>query len=188
MAKLVLYTLSSLDGAVDDPRHFFPATGDRVSAPVFDDELADLETQLIARQDAVLLGRGMYDEWSAYWPTSTEQPFADFINAVRKYVVTSTPLRGDWPNAEAVAAPLGPLVADLKARTTGDLGVHGSITLAQALLAEGLVDELVLVVGRVIDPEGRRLFDGRVDRRDLELLEAHATSGGSLWLRYRFPS
>ncbi len=42
----------------------------------------------------------------AYWPTSDEQPFADFINGVRKYVVTSTPLTGDWPQAEAVSGPL----------------------------------------------------------------------------------
>lgn len=188
MGRLILYTLTSLDGAVDDPRRFFPATGDRISVPVFDDDLVELESRLIARQGAVLMGRGMYDEWSAYWPTSTEQPFADFINSVRKYVVTSTPLARGWPNAEAVTAPLGPLVEDLKARTTGDIGVHGSITLARSLLAEGLVDELVLVVGRVVDPEGRRLFDGRVGRRDLMLLEAHRTSGGSVWLRYAFPS
>jgi dihydrofolate reductase len=184
MSRIVLYTLMSLDGAVDDPRRYFPETGTESGAPVFDQELADLEADMIDRQDAVLLGRGMYDQWAHYWPNSQEQPFADFINAARKYVVTSSPLSGDWANAEAVTAPLGELVADLKAHHTRDIGVHGSITLAQSLLREGLVDELCLAVGRVIDPLGRRLFDRLTARREMHLLNATATPSGSLWLRY----
>jgi dihydrofolate reductase len=76
-------------------------------------------------------------------------------------------------------------VADVKASTDGDVGVHGSITLAKSLLAEGLVDELCLAVGRVLDPVGPRLFDGLTALRELQLLEAASTSSGSLWLRYR---
>jgi dihydrofolate reductase len=185
MSRIVLYTLMSLDGAVDDPHRYFPETGTNSGAPVFDQELADLEADMINRQDAVLLGRRMYDQWSHYWPNSNEQPFADFINAARKYVVTSTPLSGDWAHAEAVTAPLAELVAHLKAGNTRDIGVHGSITLAQSLLCEGLVDELCLAVGRVIDPLGRRLFDGVTERREMHLLDAIPTPSGSLWLRYQ---
>ncbi len=79
-------------------------------------------------------------------------------------------------------------MADVKARADGDVGVHASITLAKALLAEGLVDELCLAVGRVLDPVGPRLFGGLPARRELELVEAAPTSSGSLWLRYRFPT
>jgi len=143
---------------------------------------------MIARQRAVLLGRRTYDEWSRYWPTSDEQPFADFINAVPKYVVTSTPLGGEWTNAQAVSGALPDVVADAKARADGDVGVHASITLAQSLLAEGLVDELCLAVGRVLDPVGPRLFAGLPERRELELVEAAPTSSGSLWLRYEVPA
>src|SRR5262245_47091686 len=140
MRKVVLYTLTSLDGAVDDPRRYFPdSTPTVASAPAFDQVMVDLETELIGRQDAVLLGRTMFDEWSRYWPTSDEQPFADFINHVKKYVVTSRPLTNAWANAEAVAGPITDIVRDLKARPGGDIGVHGSISLAQSLLAEGLV-------------------------------------------------
>jgi dihydrofolate reductase len=140
---------------------------------------------MLARQSAVLLGRRTYDEWSRYWPTSDEQPFADFINTVPKYVVTSTPLAGSWLNAQPVSGPLAEVVADLKARADGDVGVHASITLAQSLLAEDLVDELCLAVGRVLDPVGPRLFAALPERRELELVEAAATSSGSVWLRYR---
>jgi dihydrofolate reductase len=183
--NLVLYTLVSVDGATGDPHRYFPETGDKHGAPVFDDDLGRLEEKMIVRQGAVLLGRRTYDQWSRYWPTSDEQPFADFINAVPKYVVTSTPLAGEWNNAHAVSGTLAEIVADVKARADGDVGVHGSITLAQSLLAEGLVDELCLAVGRVLDPVGPRLFARLPERIEMELLEAVPTSSGSVWLRYR---
>jgi dihydrofolate reductase len=185
MPDIVLYTLVSLDGATEDPRRYFPETGAGNGAPVFDDELARLEGEMIARQGSVLLGRRTYDEWSRYWPTSNEQPFADFINAVPKHVLTSTPLTGEWTNARAVSGPLPEVVAQLKESSGGDVGVHASITLAQSLLAADLVDELCLAVGRVLDPVGPRLFADLPERRELELVEAVPTTSGSLWLRYR---
>ena len=187
MRKLVLYTLTSLDGAVDDPRRSFPdSTPDVASPPEIDPLMVELEAELIGRQDAVLLGRNMYDEWSRYWPTSNEQPFADFINGVRKYVVTSRPLDASWNNAEAVPGPIATVVRDLKSQPGGDIGVHGSITLAQSLVAEGLVDELHLAIGPVLDPVGRRLFEGLPDLRRLELVRATPTPGGAIWAVYRF--
>jgi dihydrofolate reductase len=188
MGSLVLYTLVSLDGATEDPHRYFPETGDKHGAPVFDEELARLEGEMLARQGAVLLGRRTYDQWSRYWPTSDEQPFADFINTVPKYVVTSTPLTGDWINTQSVSGPLADVVADVKARADGDVGVHASITLAQSLLAAGLVDELCLAVGRVLDPVGPRLFAGLPELRELELVDAAPTTSGSVWLRYRLPT
>jgi dihydrofolate reductase len=185
MRKLVLYTLTSVDGAVDDPRRYFANNDPTVeSAPVLDQVMVDLEARLIGSQDAVLLGRNMYEEWSRYWPMSDEQPFADFINSVKKYVVTSTPLTNSWANAEAVAGPIADIVRDLKALPGRDIGVHGSITLAQSLLAAGLVDELQLAVGPVLDPKGRRLFEGLDDLRRLELVSATPTPGGTVWLTY----
>jgi dihydrofolate reductase len=185
LPQIVLYTLVSLDGATEDPHRYFPETGDKHGAPVFDEELTRLEGEMLARQGAVLLGRRTYDEWSRYWPTSDEQPFAGFINAVPKYVVSSTPLTGDWTNAQSASGPLAEIVSDVKARANGDIGVHASITLAKSLLAEGLVDELCLAVGRVLDPVGPRLFAELPARQELELIEAASTSSGSLWLRYK---
>ena len=187
MRKLVVYTLMSLDGAVEDPRRYFPgSTPDVASPPAFDPVLADLETTLIGSQDAVLLGRTTFDEWASYWPTSDEQPFADFINSVPKFVVTSRPLTRFWAPAEAVSGSLAAIVHDLKARPGGDIGVHGSITLAQSLIAARLVDELHLAIGPVLDPAGRRLFEGIADLRRLELQRAIPTPGGAVWMTYRF--
>jgi dihydrofolate reductase len=189
MRRIVIFTLSTLDGAVDDPNRYFPtpAAENGPAAPVYDEEMGRLEEQLIASQDAVLLGRGMYDEWSRYWPTSQEQPFADFINSTHKYVLSSTELTpSDWTNAERVSGPLHEVVADLRSRPgTGDIGVHGSITLAQSLLTAGLADELQLVVAPVVDPLGRRLFETLSELARLELVSCTRTDSGALWLVLR---
>ncbi len=161
MRKTVLYTLMSLDGDVDQPARYFTTS---------------LEP-----------GRHMFDEWSQYWPTSDVQPFADFINSVKKYVVTSTPLSNHWHNTEAVTGPIEDVVRDLKARPGDDIGIHDSIQLAQSLLAAGLVDELQLVVGPAIGFMGRRLFASTRHVRRLELLSATPTPSGSLLLAYRVP-
>lgn len=184
MRKVVLYTLMSLDGAVDEPDQYF-LPGEPNQPPVFDPVMDDNEAQIIAAQDAVIMGRHMYDEWSRYWPTVEDQPFADFINSVKKYVVTSTPLPDGWSNCEAVDRPVAELVRALKAEPGADIGIHGSIQLAQSLLAAGLIDELQLVVGPAVGFPGRRLFTGTDDVCRLELLSAGATPSGSLLLAYR---
>jgi dihydrofolate reductase len=188
MRKIVLYTLMSLDGAVDDPALYFKASPEPDRPPAFDAVMEANEAKVIAGQDAVLLGRHMYDEWSRYWPRAEDEPFAAFINNVRKYVVTSTPLTNEWHNSEAVSGPIEDLVRDLKGRPGGDIGVHGSITLAQSLLEAGLVDELQLVVGPGMGFPGRRLFGSVGQDRRLELLSASPTPSGSVLLAYRVPA
>jgi dihydrofolate reductase len=185
--NLVLYTLASVDGAVDDPGSYFVGSRDG-EAPAFDQVMVENEARVIGTQDDVLLGRHMYDEWAGYWPSSNEQPFADFINSVRKHVVTSTPLTKAWSNAEAVSGPIARIVRDLKSQPGGDIGVHGSITLAQSLLAANLVDVIELVVGPAVGLPGRRLFTSLDGLRRLELVRALPTPSGSTILSYRLRS
>jgi dihydrofolate reductase len=187
MRKIVLYTLMSLDGFVDDPAAYFQPHPEPGQPPAFDPAMVANEVRVVGAQDAVLLGRHMYDEWAGYWPRVKNDPFADFINSVRKYVVTSTPLATEWHNAAAVSGPIEDVVRDLTAVPGGDIGVHGSITLAQSLLAAGLVDELQLVVGPALGFAGRRLFDPVDGVRRLELVDATPTPSGSLLLAYRMP-
>jgi dihydrofolate reductase len=184
MRKVVLYELMSLDGAVDDPNAYYADTADG-GIPGWDDAMDANMARVIDAQDTVLLGRGMYEEWSRFWPTSTIQPFADFINGVRKVVVTSTPLTHDWPNASPSAGPVEDLVRDLKAQPGRDIGVHGSITLAQSLLAADLIDEIELVVGPAVGLPGRRLFTSVETVRRLELLRSERSPSGTLLLSYR---
>lgn len=185
MGSLVLYSICSLDGAVDDPTRLFPPSTAEPAPPEFDDAMESRFRGLLASQTAVLLGRGMYDEWSRFWPTSDDQPFADFINTVPKYVVTSSQLDGGWANARPVSGPLADIVTSVKAATTGDVGVHGSVTLAQSLLAEGLVDELQLTVAPTLDPVGRRLTERVPDLTRLRLTDSLVAPSGAMWLTYR---
>ena len=187
MRKVVLYTLMSLDGAVDHPDRYFAPGPDDAEVPEFDEQMIAFESEVIGSQDAVLLGRGMYDEWSGFWPTADYQPFADFINGVRKYVLTSTPLEQQWSNAEAVHRPVADLVRDLRAAPGGDIGVHGSIELAQSMLEQGLVDELRLLVGPTIGCTGRRLFRSGMPSHRLELVSVRSTPSSALLLAYRVP-
>jgi hypothetical protein len=87
--NVVLYTLMSLDGSVDEPGQY--SCVERQATPVFDALMDENESEVIAAQDAVLPDRRRYDEWSGSWPSVHDHPFGDFINRVTKYVVTSTP-------------------------------------------------------------------------------------------------
>src|SRR5215470_8380959 len=151
MRKIVVYELLSLDGVAEDPDSFFTDWDDVVDAN---------GAAVIATQDAVILGRRSYTEWAQFWPGSQIEPFATFINGVTKYVATSTPLDQDWAKATAIDGGLVEFVRDLKQQPGGDVGVHASISVAQALLAADVVDELRLCIAPCTAGRGRRLLDG----------------------------
>src|SRR5277367_7091003 len=139
---------------------------------------------VIATQDAVILGRRSYDEWAQFWPESQIQPFATFINGVTKYVATSTPLDRDWAGATVLNGGLVDFVRDLRQQQGGDVGVHASISVAQALLAAGVVDELRLVIAPRIVGRGRRLLDG-LPPTTLESIRSATSPTGYLLADYR---
>lgn len=175
MRKVVLTGLLSLDGVAEDPNTFFLDWDEVVDAHGAD---------IIATQDAVILGRRTYDEWSEFWPGSDIEPFATFINKVPKYVATSTPPERPWHNTTAIEGGLVPFVRDLKNSPGGDIGIHGSISVAQALLAGGVVDEVRLAIAPAVAARGRRLFDALPAMR-LELLRSVSSPTGYLLADYR---
>jgi dihydrofolate reductase len=150
----------------------------------WDDETDARGSDLIAAQDAVILGRRTYDEWAGFWPTSDVEPFASFINAVAKYVATSTPLEPEWADSRVIDGGLVEFVQDLKAQPGGDIGVHGSISVARTLLAADLVDELRLVIAPTLVGSGQRLFDGLPPIR-LEAIRGTTSPCGHLLVDYR---
>ena len=176
--KVVLYQLLSLDGVAEEPSDWM-SDGGR--------ELFENLGAVIATQDDILLGRGTYDYWVDYWPSSDVEPFATFVNTTRKHVFTSSPLAGEWASTVVADRPLVDYVTDLKREEGGDIGIHGSIELARSLLSAGLVDELRLVVASTLAHTGRKLFDGtdEAGMRTLELLDSRRTEAGSLLLAYR---
>ena len=174
MRRVIVYELLSLDGVAEAPDTFFG----------WDDALDAKLAEVIATQDAVILGRRSYNEWADYWPSSQIEPFASFINAVPKHVATSTPLDRDWANATRIDGELVDFARDLRQQPGGDIGVHASISVAQALLAAGVVDELSLVIGPMIAGRGRRLLDG-LPSLQLESIRSEASPAGYVLADYR---
>jgi dihydrofolate reductase len=173
--KIVVYELLSVDGVAEAPDEFVADWDEAMDAHL---------AAVIATQDAVILGRRSYEEWARFWPTSDIEPFAAFINGVPKHVATSTPLDGDWANGTAIDGGLVEFVRDLKQQAGGDVGVHASIAVAQALLAAKVVDELRLVVAPRIAGAGRRLLEG-LPSIPLELTRSQVSPTGSLLVDYR---
>jgi dihydrofolate reductase len=172
---VVVYELLSLDGVAEDPDEYVPDWDEAMDANL---------AAVIARQDAVILGRRSHDEWARFWPTSDIEPFATFINGVAKHVATSTPLSAVWAGATAIDGDLVEFVRDLKEQPGGDIGVHASISVAQTLLAAGVVDELRLVVAPNIAGGGRRLLEGLPAIR-MESIASTTSPTGYLLLAYR---
>jgi dihydrofolate reductase len=173
--KVVAYELLSLDGVAEAPDAFFTD---------WDDAMEDNLGAVIAGQDSVVLGRRSYEEWAGYWPGSDVEPFATFINGVAKHVATSTPLDRGWANSTAIDGELVEFVRDLKNRPGADIGVHASLSVTQALLTGGVVDELRLVIAPTIASRGRRLFDGVPSIR-LEPIRSTTSPTGYLLVDYR---
>jgi len=172
--KVVAYELLSLDGVAEQPDDFISD---------FDGVMRENLGRVIATQDAVILGRRTYDEWAAFWPTSDSEPFASFINGVEKFVVTGTTPAETWTNTAVIDGDLSEFVSALKLRSGADIGVHGSIAVTQALLKEGLIDELRLVIAPALQMHGRKLFDHGLPVR-LTLTRSVASPSGYLLLDF----
>jgi dihydrofolate reductase len=174
--EIVVYELLSLDGVAERPDSFFTDWDDAMDANL---------AAVIAPQDAVILGRRSYTEWAEFWPSSQIEPFATFINGVTKYVATSTPLDRDWANSTVLEGELVEFVRDLKQQQSGgDVGVHASISVAQALIGADVVDELRLVIAPRIVGNGRRLLDG-LPSIQLEAVRSEVSPTGYLLADYR---
>jgi dihydrofolate reductase len=178
MRKVTAGLFSSIDGVVEAPDQWQPA---------FDEEMGAVLSRMLEEQDAVLLGRVTFTEWAGYWPTSTDEPFASWINGTTKYVASTTLDSVDqWANSTLITGSVPDFVADLKRQDGGTIGTAGSPTLVRSLIEHGLLDELTLMVSPVVAGGGRaHLFPGDAALTSFELVEAQPTSSGALIATYR---
>jgi dihydrofolate reductase len=176
--KVTAGLFSSLDGVVEAPDRWQPA---------FDEEMGAALQGMLDQQDAVLLGRVTFTEWSGYWPTSTDEPFASWINNVPKYVASTTLDAVDqWPNSTLIKGPVADVVDELRQQDGGTIGTAGSPSLVRSLIAAGLLDELTLMISPVVAGGGRkRLFAADAPLTRFELVHAQPTSSGALIVTYR---
>ena len=176
MRKIKSNFFISLDGVVEAP--------DKWHFPYFDDEMGAAVGAGFATADAMLMGRVLYDEWAAFWPQqSDDDEFAGFFNNHPKYVVSNSLTQAGWNNTTIVSGDVAQQLQQLKDGTDGDLVISGSATLVRSLLAEGLVDELRVLVHPIVVGHGARLFEDTTPRA-LELVAEERFSTGVLNLTY----
>jgi dihydrofolate reductase len=126
--------------------------------------------------DAQLLGRVTYDGFSKAWPTMEGTgEFGEKMNAMPKFVVSSTLENPEWNNTTVLKGDLAEEVGKLKAEFEGDILVAGSARLAQSLLALDLVDELRLMIFPIVLGGGKRLFADGAEPTSFELAETKHT-------------
>lgn len=130
------------------------------------------------------MGRKGYDEFSAYWPTSTDEPIASWFNNLQKYVISSSLTHPTWNKTTVVPGDVGAM-QKLKDGVDGDIFLTGSATTVRWLLANGLLDELQPQLHPVIVGAGQRLFEKDTPPHKLELADSSALSTGVLHLTYR---
>jgi dihydrofolate reductase len=178
MRKVTAGLFSSIDGVVQAPDQWQPA---------FDDEMGAVLSTMLEEQDAVLLGRVTFKEWAGYWPTSTDEPFASWINSTPKYVASTTLDSVDeWANSTLIRGSVVDFVADLKQGDGGTIGTAGSPSLVRSLIEHGLLDELTLMISPVVAGGGRaRLFPDDAAPKGFELVSAQGTSSGTIIATYR---
>jgi dihydrofolate reductase len=177
MGRIVVTEFISLDGVIEDPGGSEDYTYGGWSFEFDRGEEGD-KFKLDETNDsaALLLGRRTYEGFAAAWP-SREGEFADKFNNMPKYVVSSTLKDPDWTNTTVIEGDVAGSVQKLRDEVDGDVVVHGSAQLAQALIEEGLVDELRLMVFPVVLGTGKRLFGETSDKKKLKLT-ASKTVGG----------
>jgi dihydrofolate reductase len=184
MGRIVVTEFVSLDGVMEDPggSEDFKYGGWTFEIPR-GDEGDKFKLDETMASEALLLGRVTYEGFAKAWPTRDGE-FADKFNSMRKYVVSSTLKNPEWTNTTVLEGDLADEVGKLKEQHEGDVVVHGSRQLAQALLDQDLVDELRLMVFPVVLGTGTRLFGETSDKKPLKLRESQIVGDGVAILVY----
>jgi dihydrofolate reductase len=179
MRKVVASLFLSLDGVIEAPEtwHF----------PYFNDEMGRAIGEAMSSTGSFLLGRRTYQEWEAYWPgqSADENPMAEVINGLPKYVVSTTLDEVTWQNSTLLGADYAAEISTLKETSGKDISISGSATLVRSLLRGGLLDELRLMIHPVVLGEGKRLFQNGTAQTPLELVASQTFDTGVLNLTYR---
>lgn len=184
--QLVVSEFLTLDGVMGSPGgEFHPDGRGGWTFPYFTEEAGTFKFDELFAADGLLLGRVTYQHFAAAWPTMTDEAgFADRMNSLPKYVVSTTlksPL--EW-NATVLAGELADEVATLKSGGDGDLLVFGSRDLVHTLIAQGLIDEFRLMIFPIVLGSGLKLFREGGPQVGLRLADTTTFQSGVVVLSY----
>jgi dihydrofolate reductase len=174
MTKITVTNHLSLDGVMEAPEDWASARQDDVMGAKLGEGMQ--------RHGALLLGRRTYETFHAYWPKQQDNPITDLLNRRQKYVVSRTleePL--PWENSTLVREDE---LGGIKDRAGVDLSVLGSGDLLQTLMAQGLVDEYLLMIHPVVLGSGQRMFTDGGPPLNLKLAESITTTTGVVLATY----
>jgi dihydrofolate reductase len=187
MGKIVISQNVTLDGVAEDPtgEEGFKHGGWWVQVGSNDRE-GFYKTALddVLRAQALLFGRRSYESLAARWPSRTGE-LADRMNAIPKYVVSSTLENPGWNNSTVVTGDAVEEVSNLKDRLDGDIIVLGSLKLVRALFASDLADEVRLLVYPYVLGAGERLFGELTGKLPLRLVANRTVGDGLPYLTYQ---
>ena len=157
------------------------------SRPLFDSEATTFLDGFYQRADAFLFGRRTFDLFAGYWGLKApgSSPIADALNTKPKYVASNTLTDPRWANTTVLSGDLAAAIGELKAKSGGELQVHGSGTLIRWLLENDLVDEMNLLIVPVVVGQGMRLFPESGPDMRLDLIESRAFPKGITLQVYR---
>lgn len=185
--RVVVNEFMSLDGVVQAPGGPDEDTeGGFVhggwSIPYFDPEIMGATVaEGMATADALLFGRRTWQTMAAAWPERAGDPYADQMNAIKKYVASRTLSPDDltWNNT-MLLSPHDPIadIAALRDREGGDLLIWGSASLVTTLIAAGLVDVLSLMIEPILLGGGKRIFPEDGASLPLQLVQSVTTGTG----------
>ena len=187
MGRIVVTEFMSLDGVVEDPGGSENFKYGGWSFEIARGEEGDkFKVDEVFASEALLLGRVTYEGFAAAWPSRTDDVgFADKFNSMPKYVVSSTLKNPEWNNSTVLDGDLATEVAKLKQEHDGDIVVHGSPQVVQALVEQDLVDELRLMVFPVLLGAGKRLFGETTGKKPLRLVSSQVVGDGVAILVYQ---
>jgi len=175
--KIVVTQFITLDGVVESPQDW--------SFPYWSDETGKFKFDELLGTDVQLLGRVTYEGFASAWPTMErdEAGFADKMNSMPKYVVSTTLKKAEWNNSTIIKSNVVEEVSGLMKQSGGDILVAGSMTLIRTLMEHDLVDEYRLLTYPIVLGKGKRLFtDGMA--ASLKLIESKPMGSGVVLLRY----
>ena len=186
MRKVIVSEYVTLDGVMEDPGGAEGFEHGGWSFQFWNEEAAKFKFDELFASDALLLGRVTYQGFAKAWPTMKDEGgFADRMNSLPKFVVSTTLKEVEWNNAKLMKGNIAEEVSKLKQQPGQDILIAGSGELVHTLMQHDLIDEYRLMVHPVVLGSGKRLFRDGTGTKVLKLIETKTFSSGVVLLSYQ---
>ncbi|MCZ8511786.1 dihydrofolate reductase family protein [Paenibacillus filicis] len=186
MRKIIVSAFLTLDGVMEDPGGGEGFEHGGWSFPFFNEEYMKYKRDELFDSGALLLGRVTYQGFAAAWPSrKSDDDFADRMNSLPKYVVSSTLEELEWNNSILIKGNIAEALNELKRQPGQDILVAGSRQLVHMLMQHDLIDEYRLMVHPVVLGSGKRFFQEGTGKKVMTLVETKTFRSGIVVLTYR---